>query len=62
MQFISFWCITTFIVFLVKYFPPPTVIDLEFVLKAVGWGLFWAVIVNLVLIVVMFIIGYKAIK
>ena len=62
MQFISLWCITSFIVFLVKYFPPPTTIDLEFLLKTFGWGLLWAIIVNIVIFVVAVIFIKKVTK
>jgi len=62
MQFIGSWLVTTFIVFLVRYFPTPTVVDFDFIIKTFGWSLLWTVIINLVIVIGVFIFGYIVTK
>jgi len=50
-DFFPLWCITTFVTFLVRYFPERPDIDIEFVLKVAGWGLLGAVGITLVILI-----------
>lgn len=57
MKFIGSWLVMTFVVFLVRYYPTPTVIDADFIIKTFGWGLLWTVIVDIVILVGIFILA-----
>ena len=60
MRFIGAWLVTTFVVFLIRYFPTPTVVDFDFLLKTFGWGLLWTVIVNIVMVIGIFVLAHFA--
>ena len=57
MKFIGSWLVMTFVVFLIRYYPTPTAVDTDFIIKTFGWGLLWTVIVDIVIVVGLIIVA-----